>query len=186
MPGWFDRVRGFIDRFNQSIGRSRESAERPIQHVSQPPEPPPPPPEEELPPEYYQEPSPVDEYSEDCNIQYMPGRIEGRHVRVFPRWYVESPPDLDCIRSLLNAATAREYVTIIICGTPCSEYRGKEGESTICLSYRQIWSEVIQYANVYYVHTVEDWANEVNYFFAQEGKLDCWESVSSVGILDKD
>lgn len=184
MPTWFDRVRGFVERFRQSIGRSEESAQRPIQRVSGPSEPEQQPPEEEVPVEYYQEPE--QPYSNECNVQYMPGRIEGKHVRVFARWYVESPPDMDCIRSLLRASGTRRDVTVIICGTPCGEYTEKPGESYICLSYRQLWSEVVQLAYGPGVSTVEDWANEVNQPFRLEGKLDCWESVDSVGILDKE
>lgn len=183
MPSFWERIRQAIDR---ALGRDQAPETVPDQP--------------NVPPEYEEDqpqqdeiiieeeytPPPEEEYPEPeesgCVTGYYPGRVEGQRVRVKPRYYANNP-DINCIRSILSAAGNRSYYTLIVCGTPLSEYPEKEGETHICLGYKYPSNLVIQVAYGSGVATATDFANGINSLEPYH-KLVGWGDISEVSVLD--
>jgi hypothetical protein len=169
---------GFFDWLARALGR------QPKGEAELPPPPPPP-------PEYWeysdepvvtpeQPPSQYWEY-ENCQIEFVPGRTEGR-VHVFPRWRAINP-DADCIRDLFNRAGYKPAYSVIICGEPSSEYPGHEGEEEICLTYKFEGNYMRQIvSSPSYVDAVS-FANLVN-SESPERLVESWNTCTEIAILD--
>lgn len=117
-----------------------------------------------------------------CVTGYYEGRIEGRYVRVKPRWYA-AQPDIDCIRSIIQSSGNRTWYTIVISGTPYLEYPGKEGEDIIHLGYVVHRNYLFQVAYGAGTSTALDFVNQINDLY-QGNKIDHWVSVETVSIID--
>lgn len=192
--GFFARLARIARQVAGSLrGQQGEEAHPPAVPEEQPVTPP-----EEIPQEYqpeetevtiYQPPEEEVEITETteeeggCIEGYYPGRVEGRRVRVKPRWYVYNP-DLDCLRRMLDTVPRFTFYTIVVCGVPSNEYPGKEGESRICLGYVRHRNVVIQSAYGYTTTSAVDFANEINNLDPNR-QLEGWESVDTIAIIDK-
>lgn len=128
----------------------------------------------------------VQENQSGCTVEYNPGRKEGKHIRVYPRWYTDYP-DMDCIRELFRQSGTKQVYAIVICGTPCNEYTGKEGEEQICLSFKIEDRNLRQILSDPNVQSATDFANDVNSLYPN---LDCWTSedqggeITQISVLD--
>lgn len=168
---------GFFDWMRKALRRIRGVPE-------EPPSPEPLPEEEEY-EDAYEEPQPIppEEESEEpgeCDIFYQQGRQEGK-IQVFPRWRAINP-DAECIKELFRRVTRKSSYAVIICGEPCSEYPGHEGETEICLTYKFAANYILQIVYGGDYQDALDFANIVNYEYGS--LVECWETCVEIAVLD--
>lgn len=180
--GFFGRLADALRDFLGTGGTVQPPASSPPEvEIVEEPTPPYEPPEEAHPP---QGPDFIDFFPTD-NVYYIDGKRtadrRGRMHYSYARWRVDEPEITD-VRDILNRR-AGPFLTIIIRGIPCEAYPTKPGQYDIWLSYRVQASDAKDVASYPNVISAEDWIN--NLVGAQDVG-NCWDTVYSIDIVDKD